>query len=127
MVGFPAIRVLIPCNHLRRLCIKIPTANGRVFETGDENLLAIASEYRGEQIPADTLASLTQEPVPVIVVFTQYDVLCGAIFRRLPPKERTDEICEGKADKQFQEFCLKQLEPFYEQYPDLCYARTSGV
>lgn len=31
-----------------RFCIKIPTAGGRVFETGDEKLLEIAFEDDGD-------------------------------------------------------------------------------
>jgi len=97
--------------HVIWLCIQIPTADGRVFETGDEQFLAAASAYA----------------VPVIIVFTQFDKLCGSIFRRLPPKERNNAICEERAEEKFKEICLKEIEPFFARDQRLCYARTSGL
>ncbi|KAJ7758821.1 hypothetical protein DFH07DRAFT_1060334 [Mycena maculata] len=97
--------------HVIWLCIQIPTANGRVFETGDEEFIAAASA----------------SGVPVIVVFTQFDKLCGSILRRLPPKERNNAVCEERAEERFKEMCVKELEPFCVRDPRLCYARTSGA
>ncbi|KAF7368682.1 G domain-containing protein [Mycena venus] len=97
--------------HVVWLCIKIPTAGGRVFETGDEKLLEIAFE----------------KDVPVVVVFTQYDVLFYSVFRRLPPSKGREELCKEQATRQFMDSCLKHLEPLYEKYPDLSYIRTSGL
>ncbi|KAJ7720557.1 hypothetical protein B0H14DRAFT_3008851 [Mycena olivaceomarginata] len=45
--------------HAAWLCIKTPFAGGRVLETGDEKFLQLAQEYK----------------VPVVVVFTKYDIL----------------------------------------------------
>ncbi|KAH9076954.1 hypothetical protein EDB83DRAFT_2671669 [Lactarius deliciosus] len=53
------------------LCTETPTAGGRVFEKGDEELLQFAHEKQ----------------VPIVVVFTQYDRL-----------ERTKELVLRKAD-----------------------------
>ncbi|KAJ7873898.1 hypothetical protein B0H14DRAFT_2719196 [Mycena olivaceomarginata] len=97
--------------HVIWLCIQIPTAGGRVFETGDEEFIAAASV----------------SAVPVIIVFTQFDKLCGSILRRLPPTERNTATCEERAEERFKEMCLKELEPFYAYDPHLCYARTSGL
>ncbi|KAJ7337623.1 hypothetical protein DFH08DRAFT_1014892 [Mycena albidolilacea] len=45
--------------HAAWLCIKTPFAGGRVLEAGDEKFLQLAQEYK----------------VPVVVVFTKYDIL----------------------------------------------------
>ncbi|KAJ7871738.1 hypothetical protein B0H13DRAFT_2060102 [Mycena leptocephala] len=82
--------------HVIWLCIQIPTANGRVFETGDEEFIKAASAFA----------------VPVIVVFTQFDKLCGSVLRRLPPNERNNAVCEERAEERFKEMCVKELEPF---------------
>ncbi|KAJ7873916.1 hypothetical protein B0H14DRAFT_2719238 [Mycena olivaceomarginata] len=97
--------------HVIWLCIQIPTAGGRVFETGDEKFIAAASA----------------SAVPVIIVFTQFDKLCGSILRRLPIKERNNATCEERAEERFKEMCLKELEPLYAKDRHLCYARTSGL
>ncbi|KAJ7897907.1 hypothetical protein B0H14DRAFT_290909 [Mycena olivaceomarginata] len=97
--------------HVVWLCIKVPFAGDRVFETGDEKLLEIAFE----------------KDVPVVVVFTQYDILFYSVFRRLPPSEGREELCKKQATQQFMDSCLKHLEPLYEKYPDLSYVRTSGL
>ncbi|KAF7335084.1 G domain-containing protein [Mycena venus] len=97
--------------HVIWLCIQIPTAGGRVFETGDEEFIKAASA----------------SAVPVIIVFTQFDKLCGSILRRLPPKDRNNATCEEQAEERFKEICLKELEPFYSYDQHLCYARTSGL
>ncbi|KAJ6553124.1 hypothetical protein B0H19DRAFT_1155708 [Mycena capillaripes] len=97
--------------HVIWLCIQIPSAGGRVFETGDEEFIAAASA----------------SAVPVLVVFTQFDKFCGSILRRLPPNERTITVCEKRAEERFKETCVKELEPFCERDPRLGYARTSGL
>ncbi|KAJ7611554.1 hypothetical protein DFH06DRAFT_156488 [Mycena polygramma] len=102
---------LIDRLHVIWLCIQIPTASGRVFETGDEEFIAAASA----------------SAVPVIIVFTQFDKLCGSILRRLPPKERNKAVCEERAEERFKDICVNELEPFLVQDSHLCYARTSGL
>ncbi|KAF7345917.1 G domain-containing protein [Mycena venus] len=93
--------------HVIWLCIKVPHAAGRVFETGDEDLLKLASEMT----------------VPIIVVFTQFDKLFNSVDHNLPedtPKETVDELC----DKEFEELCVKPLRNIGSE---LHYARSSGL
>ncbi|KAF7981461.1 hypothetical protein HWV62_33489 [Athelia sp. TMB] len=59
-----------------RLCVEIPIAGGRIFETGDEEFLrlglkgsAITSTERPERADCPTTA------VPIVVVFTKFDNL----------------------------------------------------
>ncbi|KAJ7714611.1 hypothetical protein B0H16DRAFT_1618166 [Mycena metata] len=97
--------------HVVWLCIKIPIAGDRVFETGDEKLIELAFDTG----------------VPVIVVFTQYDVLVLSVFRRLPPSEDRERLSRDQATQKFKDSCLKLLDPFFEKYTQLLYVRTSGL
>ncbi|KAF7343587.1 G domain-containing protein [Mycena sanguinolenta] len=58
--------------HAIWLCIQIPHAGGRVFETGDEEFLQLGTEN-----------------MPVIVVFTQFDTLYSRMEEQLTDAEWT--------------------------------------
>ncbi|KAJ7069242.1 P-loop containing nucleoside triphosphate hydrolase protein [Mycena amicta] len=88
--------------HIIWLCIQIPHAGGRVFEDGDEKFLALAQERK----------------IPVLVVFTQYDVLIDS-FRRKPQEQR-----EPLASQKYQSVCEAALKKLNPQIP--C-AKTSGL
>jgi hypothetical protein len=64
------------------LCFAIPTAGGRIFETGVEEFLNL--KKRGEL-----------GKVPIIAVFTKYDKLYDREKRTLD-----ESICEGKTDEE---------------------------
>jgi len=93
--------------HVIWLCIKVPHANERVFETGDEALLNLALDMK----------------VPIVVVFTQFDKLFNSVDRDLPedtPKKEIDELC----DKKFGESCV---EPLRKIGSTVKYGRSSGL
>src|SRR6267142_1808590 len=64
-----------------RLCTDTPTAKGRIFETGDENLLRLAHETQSASFAATPVMRLRHDgfistkTAPVVVVFTKYDQL----------------------------------------------------
>ncbi|KAE9387343.1 hypothetical protein BT96DRAFT_927670 [Gymnopus androsaceus JB14] len=67
--------------HAIWLCFAIPTAGGRIFETGVEEFLDL--KKRGDL-----------GKVPIIAVFTKYDELCDREERNLD-----DSACEGQTDE----------------------------
>ncbi|KAJ7150770.1 hypothetical protein C8R46DRAFT_1358260, partial [Mycena filopes] len=93
--------------HIIWLCIKVPHSGSRVLETGDEDLLKLAFELQ----------------VPIVVVFTQYDILFNAMYRRLPRTATSDQRAEA-AEAEFQELCVKPLDQIKVNLPR---ARTSGL
>ncbi|KAF7350071.1 G domain-containing protein [Mycena venus] len=97
--------------HVIWLCVQVPHSGGRVFETGDEELLKLASEIK----------------VPVVVVFTQFDKLANAVYRTLPkntPREQKSALCTETTTKKFQDLCIT---PLLQINAKLHYARSSGL
>jgi len=88
--------------HAIWLCIQTPHAGGRAFETGDEQLIRFA----------------TQEiKVPIVVVFTQFDLLISLMMKNLSDKEEDelsddeiDELCWKRAEEEFEKSCVKPLQ-----------------
>ncbi|KAF7343570.1 G domain-containing protein [Mycena sanguinolenta] len=99
--------------HAIWLCIQIPHAGGRVFETGDEEFLQLGTEN-----------------MPVIVVFTQFDTLYSRMEEQLTDAEceLSDEeihaLCLQRADAEFKEICVGVLTAINGSVQ---YARTSGL
>ncbi|KAJ7891724.1 hypothetical protein B0H14DRAFT_2688057 [Mycena olivaceomarginata] len=100
--------------HAIWLCIQVPFAGGRVFETGDEQFLRLASETS----------------VPVVVVFTKFDLLVTRKEENLSDEEMEmsqediDQVCEQRADEEFNIVCVGPLERLNRT---LRFARTSGL
>ncbi|KAF8135881.1 hypothetical protein K438DRAFT_1882461 [Mycena galopus ATCC 62051] len=98
--------------HVIWLCIQVPYAGGRAFETGDEEFLKLASVQK----------------VPVVVVFTQFDMLVERmeqeLLRKNTPDEDIDRLALDKAGSEFRKLCLEPLE---KHSPGMRYARTSGL
>ncbi|KAJ7731084.1 hypothetical protein B0H16DRAFT_1584347 [Mycena metata] len=92
--------------HVIWLCIQLPHAGGRAFETGDEDLLKLAIELK----------------IPVVVVFTRYDTLLNSMNRQL--RGDTPEIRAEKIEARFEGLCVA---PLHAVHKDLPYARTSGL
>ncbi|KAF7333938.1 G domain-containing protein [Mycena sanguinolenta] len=100
--------------HVIWLCIQVPHAGSRVFETGDEEFLK--------------LAATTQ--VPVVVVFTKFDVLCRRMERTLTEEQvkldanQVQRLCSQRAEDEFKKICLAPLQ---NMDPTPRHARTSGL
>ncbi|KAJ7698490.1 hypothetical protein B0H14DRAFT_3036783 [Mycena olivaceomarginata] len=102
--------------HAIWLCIQVPRAGGRAFETGDEEIVELALAHK----------------VPVVVVFTQRDKLLSMINFKLPEPGRTPEeiykLCAEKAQPIFQECCVAPLAQLSTQLNvELSWACTSGL
>ncbi|KAF8212956.1 hypothetical protein K438DRAFT_1751369 [Mycena galopus ATCC 62051] len=100
--------------HAIWLCVKVPHAGSRVFETGDEEFLKLAAVAK----------------VPVVVVFTQFDVLYSGMEMELTQEEmkltaeQIRQRCSQRADTRFNEICLLPLQ---NMDPTPRHARTSGL
>ncbi|KAJ7717337.1 hypothetical protein B0H16DRAFT_1611451 [Mycena metata] len=99
--------------HVIWLCIQLPHAGGRAFETGDEDLLKLTIELK----------------IPVVIVFTRYDTLLISMNRQLrgdAPEIRAEKIearFEGLAGA-LRGACVAPLHAIHKELP---YARTSGL
>ncbi|KAF7333955.1 G domain-containing protein [Mycena sanguinolenta] len=99
--------------HAVWLCIKVPHAGSRVFETGDEEFLKLAAAAK----------------VPVVVVFTQFDVLYSGMEMALTDEEmklpdQVPRLCSQRAEDEFKKTCLP---PLHNMDPTPRHARTSGL
>ncbi|KAF8179278.1 hypothetical protein K438DRAFT_1977348 [Mycena galopus ATCC 62051] len=100
--------------HAIWLCVKVPHAGARVFETGDEEFLKLAAAAK----------------VPVVVVFTQFGVLYSGMEMELTEEEmkltekQLRQRCSQRADTKFNEICLPPLQNMDPTPP---HARTSGL
>ncbi|KDQ53818.1 hypothetical protein JAAARDRAFT_197254 [Jaapia argillacea MUCL 33604] len=82
--------------HAVWLCIEVPRAGGRLFETGTEELLQLARD----------------EQLPIVVVFTKFDMLLLRERNRLRgklPKEEIAPAAEKHAELFYEERCEKPL------------------
>ncbi|KAL0947982.1 hypothetical protein HGRIS_010608 [Hohenbuehelia grisea] len=93
--------------HAIWLCIEIPCAGARVFETGDESFIKLDLGH-----------------VPVIVVFTKFDQLVDREEMKLSPDEcagLTPEevlgLARAKATTAFEEICLEPLKQVVSKPP----------
>ncbi|KAF7343531.1 G domain-containing protein [Mycena sanguinolenta] len=99
--------------HAVWLCIQIPHAGGRVFETGDEEFLQLSTQN-----------------MPVIVVFTQFDTLYSRMEEELTeeecelPEEDIHQLCLRRGDAEFKDICVAPLTTINSSVK---YARTSGL
>ena len=103
---------------LPRLCLLIPRTGGRLIEAGDEEFLRL--QFDDSMFNLHDLVALTvsHSPVPVIIVFTQYDLLCDQItydltrsgqLKDMNATQRKERI-EEESDKYFNENCVKPLQ-----------------
>ncbi|KAJ7433602.1 hypothetical protein B0H11DRAFT_2375583 [Mycena galericulata] len=100
--------------HAIWLCIHVPVAGKRVFETGDEEFLKLASSME----------------VPIIVVFTQFDKLVNRMEQVLTDEEEAmdddqiNQLCLRKAEDELQKACVDPLKRIISKPT---YARSSGL
>ncbi|KAF8062474.1 hypothetical protein FPV67DRAFT_1703291 [Lyophyllum atratum] len=99
--------------HVVWLCIEVPFAGGRVFETGDEEFLKFASKAQA----------------PVVVVFTKFDKLISRMEEDLTDEELEtmseqdiNDLCLKRADVEFENLCVDPLQKLRNTLP---YAKTS--
>jgi hypothetical protein len=92
--------------HAIWLCITTPFANGRIFERGDEEI-----------------CSMRQLGVPVIIVFTKYDLLLTAAKRELMisgPVGNADILMKKTSDlakKKFDDMCTPAFQQLAKHVP----------
>ncbi|KAG2348295.1 hypothetical protein BDR05DRAFT_995709 [Suillus weaverae] len=103
--------------HAVWLCFEIPRAGGRLLETGTEEFLTLKS--------SGTLGN-----IPVVVVFTKYDMLIDRVERTLDEtslnglsNEAIKELAKKKADAELQDICIGPLEKFAG--PDIPHVKIS--
>ena len=93
-----------------RLCTETPRAGGRIFETGDENLLRLVHDT-GSAFLATTPAMLLThgglESAPVVIVFTKYDRLVRT--KRVELQEDDDSLSEDVLRERSKEEAQKVL------------------
>ncbi|KAJ7085903.1 hypothetical protein C8R44DRAFT_37955 [Mycena epipterygia] len=102
--------------HAIWLCIQVPRVGGRALETGDEEIVELASTHK----------------VPMVVVFTQHDKLLSMINFKLPAPGTTPEeiskLCGEKAQSIFKELCMAPLDELGAKLSfKLSCVRTSGL
>ncbi|KAG1777955.1 hypothetical protein EV702DRAFT_1027256 [Suillus placidus] len=97
--------------HAVWLCFQIPRAGGRLLETGVEQFLT--SKLKGE------LGN-----VPIVIVFTKYDLLLERVERTLDEsaikslsKAAIQELTENSAKDKLQEICIAPLETLGSDIP----------
>ena len=95
---------------LFRICISVPVAGDRVAETGVERIIEMV-HGRGEfhVLNSESHTLIYYHAVPLIIVFTKYDMLVTPIIRRAPRGGSTEEVwqnAEKEADKKFEELCV---------------------
>ncbi|KAG1897018.1 uncharacterized protein F5891DRAFT_563900 [Suillus fuscotomentosus] len=103
--------------HAVWLCFEIPCAGGRLLETGTEDFL----ESKRSGMLGD---------VPIIAVFTKYDMLIDRMERTLDEtsinglsNKAIEELAKNKADAELEDTCIGPLKQFAG--PDIPYATTS--
>ena len=126
-----------PSETVIRLCLETPTAEGRVFETGDEALLKFVHKISSAFLISRLIAfrpSFRYESVPIVIVFTQYDRLVRT--KRAELKEdhprMDDHILDSRSmEEAWRAFekCLDSLRQTMRRLnvPMPPYARVSGT
>ncbi|KAF5365373.1 hypothetical protein D9757_012139 [Collybiopsis confluens] len=82
--------------HAIWFCMEIPTENGALFQKADENFL-----------------KLELHNVPVIIVFTKFDLLISKFEREatdILDENKLDHAVHQRAEKFFQETCVRPLK-----------------
>ncbi|KAF7969973.1 hypothetical protein HWV62_25456 [Athelia sp. TMB] len=93
--------------HAVWLCLPIPTAGGRIFETGIEKLLQMKMKGKLGR-------------VPFIAVFTKYDTLLSRA------KRLGSSNPEMEARKILTETCLKPFKKFEKEVPHMAVSKERG-
>lgn len=92
--------------HAIWLCISVPYAGGRIFETGDEKIF-----------------KLNRNKVPIIVVFTKYDLLVTTVRAQLRKNgegkgSAMDKKCQELAAKSYDENCVTPFKVLTREVPE---------
>ena len=123
-----------------RLCTETPPAGGRVFEKGDEMLVAFAHEIKGAffmflflSLHSDQLATRQslRQSVPLVIVFTQYDRLVRTKAAELEEYENSTDVARYEEDARLAFVkCLGLVERTITRYlkvPMPRYCKVSGM
>ena len=112
---------LIRCKTcvLFRICISVPVAGDRVAEIGVEQIIEMV-HGRGEfhVIHSEPRALKYRHAVPLIVVFTKYDMLVTEIIFKGDLDDSTEQgwqNAEREADKAFERLCIGPLTKAIEE------------
>ncbi|KAM6495248.1 hypothetical protein JOM56_009871 [Amanita muscaria] len=94
--------------HAIWLCISVPYAGGRIFETGDEKIFKL---------------NRNKVPVPIIVVFTKYDLLVTTVRAQLRKNGEgkgsvMDKKCQELAAKSYDENCVTPFKVLTREVPE---------
>jgi len=82
------------------LCITAPFSRGRIFETGEEKIFKL-NRNKGAKCPQSLPnAALTVTTVPIIVVFTKFDLFIASLSGRSRGEEN---ISVDLAEKMFRD------------------------
>ena len=137
MVDISLLTLCVVPQTIIRLCVETPTAGGRVFETGDEELLKFVQKISSAfQISRFITLQPTfcDQSVPIVIVFTEYDRLVRT--KRAELKEDHQYMDDHTLDSRSVEEALKAFEKCLQslrqtmrrlnvQMPP--YARVSGT
>jgi hypothetical protein len=103
---------LICCKTyvLFRICISVPVAGDRVAEIGvEQNIEKVHGRGEFHVINSELRALKCSHAVPLIVVFTKYDMLVTPLIRRAVRGGSTEQVwqnAEREANKVFEELCV---------------------
>ena len=78
--------ISMPFMMLNRLCIATPSTRGRILEAGEENLLKLNRNKGNYLQSAHPNSGLTMSTVPIIAVFTKFDLFVASLAKRSKEK-----------------------------------------
>ena len=89
---------MVPYSFLSigRFCVMTPWTGTRLLQTSDEKLLQLAKECESNPFVAWSSAYHCVVQIPIIVVFTKYDLLINQFFQEDP--ETAEEIASASFD-----------------------------
>jgi len=95
---------------LFRICISVPVAGDRVAEVGVEQIIkTVHGTGEFHVMNPEPRALKYRHAVPLIVVFTKYDILVTRKIRRAARGGDVEQVwknAESEADKEFEELCV---------------------
>jgi hypothetical protein len=75
-----------------RFCVVTPRTGTRLLQTGDEKLLKLAKECESSPFVAWSSAYYCVVKIPIIAVFTKYDLLINQFYQRNPETAENEAL-----------------------------------